>query len=246
MAFWGDYHTHSVYSHGIGTVEENVIAARNRGLKAVAITDHGISAYPQNMHPADVDSFLSDVARARELYPDMTILAGVEANLVSSDGELDLTPEIEERLDLVICGYHRVRLPDSLSALMGFWVPNVLPTKNSRARIVKNTDAYIRAMQRYKVSIVAHPLRELICDLKALGQAAAEYGVYIEINSKRCLIDRAGFETLAGTGCRFICDSDAHSPERVGDFSAAVELDKAGLDRSLIANWEAFPELRKK
>ncbi len=41
MELVADYHTHTVHSHGTGTVAENVIAAQCRGLAAVAITDHG-------------------------------------------------------------------------------------------------------------------------------------------------------------------------------------------------------------
>ena len=37
----GDYHTHTVFSHGKGTIRENVLHARQLGLKAIAITDHG-------------------------------------------------------------------------------------------------------------------------------------------------------------------------------------------------------------
>ncbi len=36
-----DYHTHTTYSDGKGTMEESVKAAVERGLKALAITDHG-------------------------------------------------------------------------------------------------------------------------------------------------------------------------------------------------------------
>ena len=44
MRLWGDYHTHTSYSHGRGTVGDMVLAAKDRGLKEVAITDHGPGA----------------------------------------------------------------------------------------------------------------------------------------------------------------------------------------------------------
>ena len=36
-----DLHTHTLYSHGKGTPEENVLAAISCGLKTVAVSEHG-------------------------------------------------------------------------------------------------------------------------------------------------------------------------------------------------------------
>ena len=36
-----DYHTHTTYSHGTGSIADNVRAAHEKGLREIAITDHG-------------------------------------------------------------------------------------------------------------------------------------------------------------------------------------------------------------
>ena len=41
MKILDDYHTHTKYSHGVGTIEDNVKSAIKKNLKTIAITDHG-------------------------------------------------------------------------------------------------------------------------------------------------------------------------------------------------------------
>ena len=41
MKLFADYHTHTKYSDGQGTPAQNIDAASKRGLKEVALTDHG-------------------------------------------------------------------------------------------------------------------------------------------------------------------------------------------------------------
>lgn len=242
--FYGDYHTHTIYSHGKGTVEENVRAAIAMGLKAVAITDHGVSGYPDSLNPEDFEAFMSDIARSRSLHPGIDILAGVETNLLGEGGEVDLPRSFINRLDIVICGFHLARVPARVRDFFGFWLPNMTVTKRSASRIARNTDAYIRAMENCRISVISHPMRSVRVDLKTLGEAAARLGVYIELNSKSMCLTRGDLDVLGGTGCRFICSSDAHEPGRVGDFSAVAAFDEARLDRSMIVNWDAKPSFR--
>ena len=41
MQILADYHTHTKYSHGKGTIEENVLEAISKGIKTIGISDHG-------------------------------------------------------------------------------------------------------------------------------------------------------------------------------------------------------------
>lgn len=243
MGFYGDYHTHTVFSHGKGSIEENVLAARRLGLKAIAITDHGICNYPQNLHPDEVPNYIAEIERCRELYPDIEILIGAEVNLISADGDLDLNDECEKLLDIIIFGWHGARVPPKVNDCVDFWVPNKMPLlKSTKSVMIKNTDAYLKAMQKHRVSVIAHPHRGARIDLKPIGELAKELGVFVEINSKSMLLTQTEFEMLGNIGCKFVCSSDAHTPEKVGDFSGADTFFESGIDHSLLSNYDKKPK----
>ena len=63
-----------------------------------------------------------------------------------------------------------------------------------------------------------------------VAKCAADYGTYIELNSKKShLTDEELNDIVQKTSARFIVDSDAHSASRVGD-TKLVEEQLSRLD----------------
>ena len=66
MLLTGDYHTHTTYSHGKGTVLENALAAKEKGLKEIAITDHGFEQMAFGIKRKKVPQLIKDCREATE------------------------------------------------------------------------------------------------------------------------------------------------------------------------------------
>ena len=98
MKLLGDYHTHTIYTHGKSTVEENVAQAENLGLKEIAITEHSYKGY-NHIKCGDLDKMRADIAAIKDKYKPR-ILLGIEANLVSTEGDIDIADEELKDLDL--------------------------------------------------------------------------------------------------------------------------------------------------
>ena len=75
-----DLHTHTVYSHGKGTVEENAVSAKEKGLYGIGITDHGFSHPAFGMRRKKLDQMRADCIAAEEKTGEK-ILLGIESNL---------------------------------------------------------------------------------------------------------------------------------------------------------------------
>ena len=251
MAFFGDYHTHTIYSHGKGTVEDNVIAAVKRGLKEIAITDHGFHHMTYNVRKMDWPFIRRDVERMRKKYPMIKILLGLESNFISLSGNIDITAADMQYLDILVCGYHKFIKPERLRDQLGMFIPNLLGIKN-RKMLVKNTDAYIKALEKYEIDIVSHICYTVDVDVAEVAKAAAYYGTLIEINNKNIksktfessCTDRQ-WEAILKTDAEFIVDSDAHRSDKIGDFEKAEKLiQRVGIPYERIANYERTPVLR--
>src|SRR5512143_2863595 len=102
MEIIADMHTHTVASgHAYSTVNELARAARDRGLKALALTDHG-PALPGGPH-------LYHFGAMRFIPPwidGVRILRGVEANIIGPDGTLDMPDSYLDKLEFVMAGLH--------------------------------------------------------------------------------------------------------------------------------------------
>ncbi|HPZ60294.1 MAG TPA: PHP domain-containing protein, partial [Bacillota bacterium] len=86
-----DIHTHTTFSHGKGSIEDNVKAALERGLSIIGIADHGPGHLTYGVKRKDLPVMREEIRRLQPLYPKIQILLGVEANIINPSGKLDIT-----------------------------------------------------------------------------------------------------------------------------------------------------------
>ena len=215
------------------------------GLKEIAITDHSFLHLGHPIRKRKAEKFMSEVKAAREVFSDLKVIAGLECNLLDNSGGIDLW-EQGYKCELIVLGYHKFVRPASLGQFFSFNAP--LFIRGARVgvkRKIKTTDAFIKAMERFPVAILSHPLVGVGVDMKALSEAAAHFGVYIELNGRRIALTRADIDVALTNDANFIINSDAHCSSRVGDIDkplAFAESMSIPMDR--VANWDKLPKFR--
>ena len=97
--------------------------------------------------------------------------------------------------------------------------------KKPPQKVIDNTTkAYINLVKNNPVDVITHINYKCCCDLKDVAKCCADYGTYIEINTKKRHISAEELNLMESTGVRFVIDSDAHSADRVGDTKIAEQL----------------------
>lgn len=232
-----DLHTHTTYSHGKGSVEDNVREAFNQKLEFIAISDHGPGHLFYGINRNDMVNMRNDVERMNVKYPKLNVKLSVEANIVEGDKGLDVKPEEFEEFDFVIAGYHY--------GLFGChcirnWLWNRGFKYGEENLKKKNTEMVINALRNNDISILTHPGDKGPFDIRAIAQVCAETDTLMEINTWHGHMTEEEIRIAAEVPeVRFIISSDAHTPGRVGDFKEGVERAvNAGLDPDRIVNIE--------
>ena len=244
MRLLGDYHTHTTYTHGKSTVEENVEQAELLGLKEIAITEHSYKGW-NHIKSGDLTKIKADIDSIKDKYS-VKVLLGIEANLMSTEGDIDIIDEELESLDVVILGYHKAS-KYKFSQLFKFAFANMFRKKPTKKQIERNTMAYINAMDKHRVNILAH-LGYAGCavDCVRLAKECVKRNIYIELNGKRINFTKEDIRGMVETGVKFIIDSDAHKKENVGKNSMAFNLiEKYGIPLEQVANVDKLPTFHK-
>jgi putative hydrolase len=227
MILTADYHTHTPYSHGKNTVLENAQAAKKLGLKQIAITDHGFNHLLFGLKRGKLSDLRSEIIEAEKLTG-VKVLMGMESNLISVDGDTDMKPSDLDKFDIFLCGIHEVLRYKSFGDMHDIMMLNYFAYKRgkkpSQKIIDRTTEAYINAVKNNPIDIITHINYKCCCDLVEVAKVCAEYGTYIEINTKKRHVSAEELDLMASTGVRFVINSDAHSAERVGDTKIAEEL----------------------
>lgn len=247
MRLIADLHTHTHHSHGRGSPRDVIEAARRAGLAAVAITEHGPGSVPWIAVPVPrLRRIGAELRRLQQRYSDIRVLWGVEANLVGSDGLIDVPEDLIAELDFLAVGYHPDLIPDTWDGwrLLGRnwlsrrWPGNRFPRLRRAARAA-NTAALIAAVERYPVAFITHPGHRVDIDTAALAAACARRGTALEINAGHPHMTVEFCRTARARGASFVIGSDAHRPDDVGRFGPALRIAlEAGLTAADVLNAE--------
>ncbi len=239
---FADYHTHTVYSHGSGTIRENAKAAREKGLEVVGIADHG----PANWGHVGTtslkvfDQIMAEVKTIQAEFDGLKILAGTEANLISYQGELDVPLELQRKLDQVLAGFHVAIRPKSLEDGVKFLSQWTLGKLNKQFKMKArndNTKAVIAAVYNNEIDIITHPGLNISIDTLELARACVKTDTALEINARHGVKSIDFIRAAAHEGVKFAIGSDAHEPENVGKLEAGVKAAQlAGLNPEQIIN----------
>ena len=178
-----DLHTHTLAStHAYSSLTEMVRAASERGLYAIAITDHG-----KAMPGSPRDWYFGNLREVPLRYRGVLTLAGMEANVLDFEGRLDLEPGDARALDWVVASIHHLPLE-------GLQNPDVEKCTHLWSQVAKDPRVHVIGHSgdpqfAYDVDKVRP---DNIPNCRKIALACKRYGVPIVVDSD------AHFETEVG------------------------------------------------
>ena len=220
-----DCHTHTIFSHGKGTVLDNAMAAKEQGLERLVISDHGLNHIAFGLKRNRIEAYKKEIKEAAE-KTGVDVLVGIESNIIGYDGTIDIKENELKHFEWIIMGYHRAVWAKSFKEFFTLIIKNFFGNKfkPSKEQIEKNTMAYINAVNKYDIKVISHMNYLMKVDCKRVAEACAKRGTLIELNGKKIDFTEKDVEDMLSTDVKFIVDSDAHSKKRVGDVSVGIDF----------------------
>lgn len=227
----GELHAHTTWSDGTLSVAAMAEAARRRGLRYLAISDHSQSlAMAGGLDPDRVHRQWEEIREVDARHDDITVLRATEVDILA-DGRIDFDDELLARFDWVTASLH--------SALSQ-------PAERITARV-------LAAVESPFVDVIGHPTGRMMgrrghaaVDIGRVAGAAARTGTYLEINGqpRRLDLDGAMARRALAAGAKLTIGADAHSEEAL-DYArfGVLTARRAGARAADVANARDWPEL---
>lgn len=229
----GDLHMHTTATDGTASIEEMIAAARERGLKYIAITDHSQRVSMANgLDAKRLRKHWEEIRRIREESSDVEVLCGIECDILE-DATLDLPDDVLSEADWVIAVLH-------------------YGLKQPQEQIMKRL---LNAIRNPYVCAIGHPSGRLISkrtgaaiDYDELFKAAADHGVMMEINAhpSRLDLDDVHAHAARDQGIPIVINTDAHSTNGLDVMQYGIyQARRAGLTAEDVANTRTLKQFRR-
>jgi DNA polymerase (family X) len=216
----GDLHSHSTWSDGRDPLERMVLAARARGYKYLAVTDHPRGTLAEQN--VEIDAL-------NERLKPFRILKGIEVN-IRIDGSLSLPDEVLAERDWVIASLHAAFDRN--------------PTERVLAAMENPHVDMIGHLTARKINIRG----PASVDVERVVAKALETGTFLEINSQPNRLDlRDTHARLAGeAGVKIAVNTDAHQLSALEHMEMGVaQARRAWLTKEQVLNTRTWPQVEK-
>jgi DNA polymerase (family 10) len=220
----GDFHVHtSVSGDGRSSLAEVVAAARARGCRVLAITEHA----ERTLSGVGREALLAQRQEIRAaqavLGDELRLLHGVELN-IGPNGELDYDPEFRASFDWCLASIHDHFELDRAA--------------QTRRVITAMGDPSVRMIGHLSARMIGgRPPIDL--DLDAVFSAAEKTGTALEINGALPRLDLSvdALRRARGRDVTFVLTSDAHHARELERVSyAALNAEKAWIPPEQVVN----------
>lgn len=230
----GDLHMHTTATDGLNSIREMAEAAKSRGLKYIAITDHSKRVTMANGLDADrLRAHWDEIEKVRSQVSGIHILKGIECDILE-DATMDLPDDVLAEADWVIAVLH-------------------YGLKQPREQIDKRL---LNAIRNPHVDVIGHLTGRLIghrpgadTTFDDILKAAADHGVMLEINAHPSRLDLDDIHAAAAKdrGIPIVINTDSHSTQGFDVMQYGVfQARRAGLEAKDVANTESFDVFRKR
>lgn len=223
MNLIADTHTHTIAStHAYSTLTEMVHAAAERGLYAIAITDHGAE-----MPGSPGRWYFHNLKVVPRNLEGVLVLRGQEADVVNFEGDTDLYSEDVAGLDWVVASMHEPTMRDKT------------PT------VEKVTNAWLQIAKNPLIRVIGHSGSELYrYDYEKVLPEFAQNGKLVELNEATFTGRKESVPncTQIMKLCKkydvpIIVNSDAHFSAYVGRFPQSIQLlEEIDFPEELVVN----------
>ncbi|MBI2682122.1 MAG: DNA polymerase/3'-5' exonuclease PolX [Acidobacteriales bacterium] len=220
----GDVHMHTVATDGKCTIEEMAQAAKDKGYKYIAITDHSKNlAMANGLDDKRALAHIKKIRAADEKFEGIRIFAGIEVDILA-DGSLDLSDSVLEEMDVVIASVH----------------------SHFNQTPEKMTERLLAAIANPNTSILGHPTGRLLLkreaysfDAGAVFKAAARRKVAMELNSwpERLDLNDVHLRQAVDLGCKVVINTDAHHTSHLAKIKYGIlQARRAWLTKKDVLN----------
>ncbi len=227
----GDLHVHTNLSDGENSIEEMAEAARNLGLKYIAICDHGGKTL-NHANKKQLEKQLVEIDKINKKFSNFRLLKGVEVD-IQGNGSLSIKDSFLKKLDVVTASIH----------------------SSFRFDKEKQTARVLKAMDNDFVNIIGHPTGRLIqarepinADLEKIYEKAKEKNIALEINASIDRLDLNGenVRNALSKGVKLSIGTDAHSKAQLSLLELGTAMARRGwAEKKDVLNTLSLEELRK-